>query len=169
MEVVGIPSSVKDDALEDKIFNAFQEIGAEIGQRDIQACQRMKNNRTIVKFSNMKNCLQLLRVKKQLKKLDCNLFNFPTGTKILANESPYYRGLWTKCKAIKNHSKLHKFCTINGIIRTKMVEHGPVKTATYISDLEELFPDMIYRQFIDFYFVPCIRLLNPNFRLCYSY
>ena len=48
MEVVGIPSSVKDDALEDKIFNAFQEIGAEIGQRDIQACQRMKNNRSSI-------------------------------------------------------------------------------------------------------------------------
>ena len=45
LEVVGIPTSVKDDALEDKFLNVFREIGVEIGQRDIQACHREQNNR----------------------------------------------------------------------------------------------------------------------------
>ena len=126
LEVVGIPTSVKD-ALEDKVLNVFREIGVEIGQRDIQACHRVESSRTIVKFSNRKDCLQILKVKRQLKDLDCALFNFPDGTKIFVNESlcPYYKGLWNKCKAVKNKNKLYQFYTINGIIRVKLVEHGP--------------------------------------------
>ena len=71
--VVRIPNSVKDDALEDKVLNVFQEIGAEIGQCGIPACHRVKNSRTKLKFSNRKVCLQILRLKKQLKDLDCAL------------------------------------------------------------------------------------------------
>ena len=122
----------------------FWDIGVEIGQHDIEACHRVKNNWTIVKFSNRKDCLQILRVKKQLKDLNCTLFNFPDGTKIFLNESicPYYIELWNKCKAIKNKNKLHQFYTINGIIKVKLVEHSSVKTVTHISDLDELFPDI---------------------------
>ena len=105
LEVVGIPTSVKDDALEDKVLNVFREIGVEIGQRDIQACHRVKNNRTIVKFSNRKDYLQILRVNKQLKYLDCSLCNFPDGTKIFVNESlcPYTKdcGINAKLSRIK--------------------------------------------------------------------
>ena len=83
-------------------------------------------------------------MKKLLKDLDCALFNFPDGTKIFVNESlcPYYKGLRSKCKAIKNKNELHQFYTISGIIKVKLVEHGPVKSVTHISDLEELFPDI---------------------------
>ena len=92
LEVVGIPTSVKDDALEDKVINVFPEIGVKIGQRDIQASHRVKSNRIIVKFWNRKNCFQILRLEKQLKDLHCALFNFPDSTKIFVNESlcPYY-------------------------------------------------------------------------------
>ena len=38
LEVIGIPTSVKDDVLEEKICGIFHELGVEIGQRDIQAC-----------------------------------------------------------------------------------------------------------------------------------
>ena len=160
LEVLGIPISVKDDALEDKLLDVFREIGVEIGQRDIQACHRVKNNQTIVKFSNRKDCLQILRVKKQLKDLDCYLFNFQDCMKILINESlcPYYNWLWNKCKAIKNKNKLHQFYTLNGIIRVQLVEHGAVKSVKYISDLEELFPDVNRWSivlFLFFFFLSC--------------
>ena len=56
LEVVGITTFVKDDALED-VLNVFREIGVEIGQRDIQTCHRVKNNQTVVKFSNRKDYL----------------------------------------------------------------------------------------------------------------
>ena len=71
--LVGITISIKDDKLEDKMLNVFREIGVEIGQCDIQACHRVKNNQRTVNFSNRKDCFQILRVKKQLKELDCTL------------------------------------------------------------------------------------------------
>ena len=129
LEVLGIPTSVKDDALEDKVLSVFRKVGVEIGQHNIQVCHRVKNNRTIVKFSNRKLCFQILRAKKQIKDLDCALFNFLDGTKIFVNESicPYYKGLWSKCKAIKNKKKLPQFYTINGIIRVKTGWTWPCK------------------------------------------
>ena len=164
LEVLGIPISVKDDALEDKLLDIFREIGVEIGQRDIQACHRVKNNQTIVKFSNRKNCLQILRVKKQLKDLACTLFNFQDGMKIFVNESlcPYYNWLWNKCKTIKNKNKLHQFYTLNGIIRVRLVEHGPVKNVKYISDLEELFRDVNRWSIVLFLFFFLFLILLPN-------
>ena len=45
LEVVGIPTSVKDDALEDRMLNVFPDIGFEIGQLNIQVCHREQNNR----------------------------------------------------------------------------------------------------------------------------
>ena len=111
LEVVGIHTSVKDDALGDKVLNVSREIDIEIGQRHIQARHRVKNNQTKVKFSYRKDCLQILRVKRQFKDLDCAFFNFPNGTKIFVNESlcPYYKRMWNKCKAIKNKNKLDHF------------------------------------------------------------
>ena len=70
--------------------DVFQEIGVDIFDRDIQACHRLKDkDRVIVKFTDRKDCLRILRVKRQLKGLD------PAGTKIFVNESlcPYYRGI----------------------------------------------------------------------------
>ena len=57
----------------------FQEIGVDIFDRDIQACHRLKDKgRVIVKFTNRKDCLRILRAKRQLKGLDA------VGTKILS-------------------------------------------------------------------------------------
>ena len=102
--LVGITISIKDDKLEDKMLNVFREIGVEIGQCDIQACHRVKNNQRIVNFSNRKDCLQILRVKKQLKDLDCTLSKFPIWYENickqkslpLRNENLFYCGIYTK-------------------------------------------------------------------------
>ena len=49
----------------------FKKTGIEIDERDVQACHDLKEKeRTIVKFDNRKDCLQILRVKKELKSLD---------------------------------------------------------------------------------------------------
>ena len=99
--MVGIPRSVRDNVLEQKVCYVIQEIGVVICDRDIQACHRLKDkNRAIVKFTNRKDCLRILRVKRQLKGLDPAAVDLPEGTKIFINESlcPYYRGIWNKCK-----------------------------------------------------------------------
>ena len=71
LEVVGIPMSVKDNVLEQKVCDLFQEIGVDICDRDIQACHLLKDkDQTIVKFTYGKDCLRILRVKRQLEGLD---------------------------------------------------------------------------------------------------
>ena len=71
LEVVGIPDSVQNNELEDKVLTIFKKIGSEVSPRDIEACHRLKkdNDRVIVKFSRHKDCEQIISVKKDLKYL----------------------------------------------------------------------------------------------------
>ena len=88
IEVIGIPSSIRDKDLEDKVRNIFGEIGVNVNERDIQACHRLtEKDRTIVKFVNRKDCTNILRIKKNLKHLDPTKLSFTEGTKIFINES----------------------------------------------------------------------------------
>ena len=145
IEVLGIPSSIRDQDLEDKVRNVFREIGVNINERDIQACHRLREkDRTIVKFVNRKDCTNILRVKKDLKHLDPSKRSFSEGTKIFINESlcPYYRGIWNKCKKLRANQKLHQFYTINGIVRVKLEENSPPRSIIHMLDLANLFPDI---------------------------
>ena len=120
LEMVGIPMSFRDNVPEQKVCDVIHEIGVDICDRDIQACHRLKDiDRTIVKFTNRKDCLRTLRVKRQLKGLDPSVVDLPEGTKIFINESlcPYYRGIWNKCKKLRDKQKLCQYYTINGLIR----------------------------------------------------
>ena len=143
LEVVGIPMPVRDNVLEQKVCDVIQEIGVDICDRDIQACHRLKDiDRTIVKFTNRKDCLRILRVKRQLKGLDPSGVDLPEGTKIFINESlcPYYRGIWSKCKKLMDKQKLYQYYTINGLIRLRIEESGQAKTITHMVDLQNLLP-----------------------------
>ena len=145
IEALGIPSSIRDQDLEDKGRNVFREIGVNINERDIQASHRFREkDRTIVEFVNRKDCINILRFKKDLKHLDPSKLSFSEGTKIFINESlcPYYRGIWNKCKKLRANQKLHHFYTINGIVRVKLKENSPPRSITHMLDLANLFPDI---------------------------
>ena len=106
LEVVGIPMSVRDIALEQKVYNLFQDIGVDICDRHIQASHCLKDkHRATVKFTNRKDSLRILMVKRQLKGLDSAAVDLPEGTKIFVNESlcPYYREIWNKCKTLRKN------------------------------------------------------------------
>ena len=131
--------------MKDKARNTFGEIGVNVNERDIQACHRLREkDRTIVKFVSRKDCTNILRVKKDLKHLDPTKLSFSEGTKIFNKESlcPCYRGIWNKCKKLRVNQKLHQFYTINGIVRVKLEENGPLKSITHMLDLVNLFPDI---------------------------
>ena len=101
LEVVGIPTSIRDNDLEQNILDVFQEIGVNICDRNIQGCHRLTDkDRTIAKFTNRKDCLRILRVKRQLKGLDPATVDLPEETKIFVNASlcPYYRGYGANVK-----------------------------------------------------------------------
>ena len=74
LELLIIPTLVKDDVLEETVCGISQELGAELDERDMQACHRIKSNRIIMKFNNRNNCLQVLRAKKRLKDNTIHLF-----------------------------------------------------------------------------------------------
>ena len=105
----------------------------DICDRDIQVCHRLKDKyQTIVKFTNGKDCLRILRVKRQLKGLDPSAVDLPEGTKIFINESlcHYYQGIWNKCKNLRDKQKVYQYYTING------------KTITHMAHSQNLFPDI---------------------------
>ena len=88
----------------------FQDIAVDICDRDIQACPRLKDkDQTTVKFTSRKDCLRILRSKRQLKGLDSAAVDLPEGTKIFVNESlcPYYRQIWNKCKKLREKQEVH--------------------------------------------------------------
>ena len=117
----------------------FKKIAVEIDERDVQTCHRLKEKeRTIVKFVNRKDCLQILRVKKELKSLDLTKLDFPKNTEIFVNESlcRYYRGMWNKCKKLRTIQKIHQFHTTSVLLRVKLEETGPSKIITHMVHLK---------------------------------
>ena len=71
LELVGIPTFVRGSVLEQKVCDVFQEIYVDICDCDNQSCHCLKNkDRTIVKFTNRIDCLQILMLKRQLESLD---------------------------------------------------------------------------------------------------
>ena len=115
----GIPNSIGNSVLEETVRGVFRKAGVEIDERYIQTYYRLKEKeKSIVKFVNRKDCLQILRLKKELKFLDPRELDFPENTKIFINESlcPYYRGIWNKCEKLRVIQKIHQFYTIGGLI-----------------------------------------------------
>ena len=108
MEMVGIPTSITDNVLEQKVCDVFQEIGVSICNCDIHACNRLNDkDQTVVKFTNRKDCLRILMVKTQLKGLDPAAVDLPEGTKMCVNDSlcHYCWGIWNKCKKLRDKKK----------------------------------------------------------------
>ena len=71
IEVVGIPNSVNNNELEDKVLTVFQKIWCELSPRDLEVCHRLRKNsdRVIVNISRRKDCEQIMSVKDDLKKV----------------------------------------------------------------------------------------------------
>ena len=81
-----------------------------------------------MKLVNRKDCLHILRVKKQLKSIDPTELDSPE--KIFVNESLclYCRGIWNECKTLRETQKIQ--------------ETGSSKIINHVVDLRELFPDI---------------------------
>ena len=79
LDVVGIPSEVGADVLEEKVLNIFGKLGCDIPSKRIEACHRIskKSSTVIVKFTKRKNCQQVWSVKKDLQKIKMEDVNLP--------------------------------------------------------------------------------------------
>ena len=74
IEILGIPNSISDDALENTVVSICKDSGVETDPKDIEGCHRLpfptnsraQDKRVIVKFVNWKHPEALFRDKKQI-------------------------------------------------------------------------------------------------------
>ena len=108
MEIVGIPTSVSNNQLEEIFCKIVGKVGVKINDRDIESCHRVGS--PIVKFSKRKDWQQLMKVKKYLSKL--NLTDMDLGnTKIFIDQSLYlyYELLWPKSKRLHAMKQIYSY------------------------------------------------------------
>ena len=79
LDIQGIPDSVPDDQLEEKVIEIFNQINVKMNKFNIDDCHRMDKSKktTIVRFVNRKNCKAVLGKKFGLnRKLDNEKLGF---------------------------------------------------------------------------------------------
>ena len=144
LEIAGIPSNVSHQNLENKVIEVFSKVGCNITNENIEACHLINQNsdRTIVKLSRRKNCLQMLSVKKDLQKLDMEELDLPAGTKFFINQSLclYYKVLWSKSKRLRDLNEIHSFYISNNGIKIRIHKNSKPIIITHVADLEKHFP-----------------------------
>ena len=85
LDIIGIPTEVDADVLEEKIVNIFEKLGCNIPLNRIETCQRVskKSATVIVKFLRRRDCQQVLAVKKDLLKIKMEDVELPGQNKLL--------------------------------------------------------------------------------------
>ena len=146
LDVVGIPSEVGADVLEEKVLNIFGKLGCDIPSERIEACHRIskKSSTVIVKFTKRKDCQQVWSVKKDLQKIKMEDVNLPGQNKLLINGSlcPYYKVLWSKSKKLHSLGKIFSFYISSDTIKIKVSENSSPLSITHVNDFGKYFPDI---------------------------
>ena len=106
----GVPRSVSDGDLEEKVLKIFEKFCCPIEGNDIEACSEIstRNERIIVAFSRQKVCQNALKVKKELRKLDMKEIDFPKDNPKFVNQGlcAYYCVLWSKAKPLHSLKRI---------------------------------------------------------------
>ena len=69
LEISGIPTNVSHESLEGKVCEILCDIAVAISEYSIEACHRLRNDGTIVKFAIGRIVSTLLQIEKIFKKL----------------------------------------------------------------------------------------------------
>ena len=107
IEVSGIPASVKDNCLEDKIISVFTFVSIGVKSYDIEACHRIvkswnsSKKKTIVCFSNRKFAKQALYNRKKLKSIDKSALGLTNDVFINENLTPVNNRIAYNCRKLK--------------------------------------------------------------------
>ena len=146
LDIVGIPSEVSGEVLQEKALNIFGKLGCDISPDHIEACHRVgkTNDTVIVKFFRRKDCQHIWNVKKGLKKLNMEDIELPGNSKLFINRRlcPYYKMLWSKSKKLHSLSKIHSFFISGDTIKIKVSEYSSPLSITHVDDLGKHFPDV---------------------------
>ena len=143
LEISGIPESVSDNALEDKIQGVLRGIDFKVDTENIELCHRLKGKaskgRVILNLFKRKDAEKIKLNKKKLKNINLKKFGLSSGTMLFINESlcGYYRLLWSKCKKLFLEKKITSFWVTNGTVKIKSV-NDQVRSITHQVDLSAL-------------------------------
>ena len=148
-EINGIPNSVNDDDLEEKIIEVLDAIDITVDKSEIEACHRLpgknKEKTTIVRFVNRKLCENALKNRKKLKHCDKTSLGFSEDQEIYFNENlcPYYKKLSWMCRQLKRDKMIVSSWTEKGIV-LKIEENAKKIKIRHENDLLGLFPDYVF-------------------------
>ena len=119
VEISGIPQSVSDNQLEEKVVDILKAIDVNITTNEIEACHRLgkKKKNVIAPVINKKHCLKTLRNKKKLMSIDKNSIGIPNANLFIGeNLTPASSKLAFNCRKLKRDGEIEKCYTINGIV-----------------------------------------------------
>ena len=149
IEFHGIPDDIQQDKLEEKVIEICVAIGADIEEKNIEACHRFGRNKpqkVIARLVNRKDIEKIKENKKKLKKMDMSNFGFDKKTKIFIqdNLSPYYSELAWKCRKLKKSQMIYDWWYRNEILFVKRTENENPKLVCHPNDIEALYPNFDY-------------------------
>lgn len=150
IEITGIPDTVKNDELENKVIEIFDAIGVEARSVDFEDCHRVgkshnNSKKTIARFVNRKIVKNALYKRKQLKTVDKSSIGLENA-KIFINENltPDNSKIAYHCRQLKRDGVVTKACSSKGtnIICCNDIQNGKPKKVLHINDLCEMFPEI---------------------------
>ena len=146
VEICGIPESVAQNELENKVIAILASIDVKVTKGDIEACHRLKKNtrhagpsKTIVRMVNRKKCEDMFRNKKKLKSIDKTKLALEKDIYINSNLNTYYSKLLWNARKLVKANVVHSAWFSNGMIKIKVTEHSSPSLVNHQLDLEELF------------------------------
>ena len=150
IEITGIPDTVLDNELENKVIGIFDAIGVEANSADFEDCHRVgksKNNskKVIARFVNRKVVKNALYKRKQLKTIDKSSIGLQNATIFLnENLTPENNKIAYCCRKLKCDGTISKTYTSNGtnIICCNILENGKPQKVHHVNDLCIMFPDI---------------------------
>ena len=109
IEVSGIPDSVGDNDLEEKVISVSANVGIDVKSNDIEACHRIGKSRNsskkpIVRFTNRKFAKQALCNRKKLKSIGKSTLGFNNDVLINENLTPVNKKIAYNCRKLKRQS-----------------------------------------------------------------
>ena len=116
VEISGIPQSVSDNQLEEKVVDILKAIDVNITTNEIEVSHRLgkKKENVIVRVINRKHCLKALQNKKKFKSIDKNAIGISNENLFISeNLTPASSKLAFSCQKLKRDGEIEKCYTIN--------------------------------------------------------
>ena len=145
VEILGIPQSVSDNQLEEKVVNILKAIDANITLNEIEACHRLgkKKKNVIVRVINRKHYSKTLQNKEKLNSIDKNAIGIPNAYLFISESlTPLNSSLALNCHKLKRDGKIEKYYTISGIAH--FAKKNKLMKIYHLKDLQDYFPEYAF-------------------------